>query len=105
MLLVTRDRVAGPLRTFGGVVFAFIRSLRGFFGFRRFAVMLRACARVCWRCAEEIGGPGGQIDSSRVSRTVLGVYFAYSGPNRGSRRSIAVESLPVHQIYRRGRLF
>ena len=105
VLLVARDRVTGALCTFGGVIFAFIRSLVGFFGFRRFSVMLRAFTRVCWRCAEEIGGPGGEIDSSRGSRVVLGVYFAYSGPNRGSRRSIAVKSLPVHQIYRRGRLF
>ena len=107
MLLVARDRVTGALCTFGGVIFAFIRSLVGFFGFRRFSVMLRTLARVCWRCAEEIGGPGGEIDSSRGSRVVLGVYFAYSGPNRGSRRSIALKSLrfikfTVGAVYFRG---
>ena len=33
MLLVARDRVTGALCTFGGVIFAFIRSLVVFFWF------------------------------------------------------------------------
>lgn len=63
MLLVARNRVSGTLFAFGGVIFACTRSLYGFFGFRRFAVVLRAYARVRWRCAKEIGGPGREIDS------------------------------------------